>query len=139
MTTAFEYTVERVREVLQAAGLKVVRHAVDEIPPDACPAVIVRRGSAPRAAEMLMGRSRYQLTVIVHCCVAADAWETEADALHQAVHQALVADQQLAGAGIELTETQPRPGTAGDVTTGALLAAYALTVHAATATLNALS
>lgn len=139
MPTVLESALEQVRQVLLAAGLFVVRHAVNELPADLCPAVIVRRGAAPKTGEMLGGRSRYQLTAIVHCCIAADDWETAADALHQVVHQALMASQDLAACGIELIETQPKPGTPGDVTTGALLAAYALTVYAEAATLNPIS
>lgn len=124
--TGFEHVMQAAEAALQAAGLSVKRHqAGDEAGPEDCPLIVLRRRGTRRQQGAPLGREYHQQGLELECLVAADDWETAADALHSQVHAALTADPVLSACGIELDATEPT-GRAGSETVGRLHALYTL-------------
>jgi len=137
MASAFEQLLQRVADVIAAAGTpagpRVVRHqADDEWSAEDCPMVFVRRGATRRLAAAPLGLLDHELTVLVHHLVSGTDWEAAADELHHAVHAALCSSPELQALGLELTATDAR-AQSGSTTLGELAASYRITVRTDTA------
>ena len=131
--TAFEVLLAQAKAALVDADVVPAGHVhrgrVDDLAAEDAPAIVIRRSvTSPDDGSLISGQFVHRMEFSVECVVTGDDWETDADALHQQAHLALVADGQLLAADIELSSTDPS-ARAGDITVGAITATYAVTVQ----------
>lgn len=122
-----EQVLARVQQVLlnaTDAGDVVDRGRPDPFSAREVPALNVRRALGNHTA-FGRGVDHQVLQFEIDHLVRGDDWETQADALHMAVHQILLADVQLAALckGLRCVLTEPA-AQSGDETAGRLMARY---------------
>ena len=135
--TGIETVLAAAATAIAGAGHTVRRHfAGAEFTAADCPMVLLRRGPTATREGAPLSRLHQEVTFFAHCVVAGASWETTADALHQSVHAALVANATLSSAGIDLRATEAVAAAAAD-TVGEVVAQYVVTTTVAETTLIA--